>query len=169
MSLLQLDTASATTATCSPISSPLTPSTSSDNITPRSYFHTHRRSASYFYGLEPPIPADTPVDFQIKHSSPFPHTPVTTSRPFLRKDHSMDVSKVLQLQTAAAYQPNTSNSGASTSSKTSLNPVHTQPTIPIRCSRCHQQSIFSSTRGMINYGSNLYYCIRCADIVGYGG
>jgi len=96
----------------------------------------------------------------------------------------MDASKLLQLQTAAAYsvhRPNprplqteneqTSDDSSSSSSSISTpsnGPASTPSTPVIRCCRCHRSSS-SGSSGMISFGTNLYYCSRCASIVGYGG
>ena len=96
---------------------------------------------------------------------------------------SMDASKLLQLQTAAAYsrssaQPVQNNMSANISTSSSSSTTSTSSTTPtpppellIRCSRCHRGSSLgsasSSVNGMISFGTNLYYCNRCASLVGY--
>lgn len=96
----------------------------------------------------------------------------------------VDNSKLLQLQTAAAHAPSSSHSKpramatrpshstsiSSNSSSSSSSPSYASHSAPIRCSRCHRESTFGSfnpTAGMVSYGANLYYCTRCADLVGY--
>ena len=90
---------------------------------------------------------------------------------------TMDASKLLQLQTAAAYtltrpKPQyiigtndtsvrtSSSSDSASSSETALPQI-------VCCSRCQCQSF--STEGMVCFALNSYYCTRCASLVGYGG
>ncbi|KAF2461742.1 hypothetical protein BDY21DRAFT_333175 [Lineolata rhizophorae] len=41
----------------------------------------------------------------------------------------------------------------------------------VRCSRCHRKSTQGQSpltrSNMISFGTNLYYCARCANMVGY--
>ncbi|KAF2142043.1 uncharacterized protein K452DRAFT_287244 [Aplosporella prunicola CBS 121167] len=93
---------------------------------------------------------------------------------------TMDASKLLQLQTSAAYsskrpqpQPiqdvldlspiSDSRSGSDASSHGSFAPALQT----IRCSRCHRTASFGSKQ-MVSFGVNSYYCTRCASIVGFG-
>ncbi|KAF2399470.1 hypothetical protein EJ06DRAFT_52939 [Trichodelitschia bisporula] len=124
------------------------------------------------------------------------HTFHTPSTPL-----EMDASKLLQLQTSAAYARNGSTSSASSSTSSSSSThsssasrpslaVHPatsstnsssssesnsysaygyaqSPYIqPPRCMRCQSAASFGSQR-MICVAVNLYYCARCADLVGY--
>lgn len=151
-------------------SDPITPSSvdTSPSTSPITGYFAYRpapisREHSYHYSLETPIasPASVSNDFDTVAD---PTHPLLAYRSPPLEHSIMDVSKVLQLQTAAAYQPSRSNSSDSARSTASATPP-----APIRCSRCHQESIFGTARGMINFGTNVYYCKRCADIVGYGG
>ncbi|KAG8627611.1 hypothetical protein KVT40_005094 [Elsinoe batatas] len=114
-----------------------------------------------------------------------------TASPY-RPTNKMDASKLLQLQTQASLQPararpqphpvqdvhivsdssansRTSNdSGASSSS--SGKSIFTSSMATARCSRCHRTPSLDVTTGksnMIEYGLNLFYCTRCANIVGF--
>lgn len=104
---------------------------------------------------------------------------------------TMDASKLLQLQTAAAYgsrrpaaqpvqnctvnsddsqsQSSSSSSSSSDSSTTSTPQNGFATSLPIRCSRCHRSASlgYSDPTAMVSFGTNLYYCRRCADLVGY--
>jgi hypothetical protein len=131
----------------------------------------------------------SPFSIETPTSSPGPygHSTNTTSdptHPLLAQrslanssQTTMNVSRVLQLQTAAAYgsrpnspSPSRSILSSSSSSSTSTSVCSTPPHGPIRCSRCHCESVYglsNPTAGMVSYGANLYYCNRCADLVGY--
>ncbi|EKV05315.1 hypothetical protein PDIG_37050 [Penicillium digitatum PHI26] len=40
----------------------------------------------------------------------------------------------------------------------------------VRCSRCQQSlSLGQSSRSIVQFGMNSYYCSRCATKVGFGG
>jgi hypothetical protein len=101
-----------------------------------------------------------------REPSPIPSTPLLT----------MDASKLLQLQTAAAYSAqlsrpptthfNSDSSSASVSSRSSSAGAAEH----IRCVRCQRTSSHVSDpakAGMVAFGTNLFYCVRCAQIVGY--
>ncbi|KAK7538766.1 uncharacterized protein J3D65DRAFT_667413 [Phyllosticta citribraziliensis] len=137
-----------------------------------------------------------------------PHTPSEPSNPLLAARHPPPVcfnnnsnimstldssSKVLQLQTAAAYRPqpqpvqdvldlspidtrtssscsSSSSSSATSSSSSSARGSVSSATPPVlhfvRCSRCHRSGSQGS-KDMVGWGMNSYYCTRCADMVGY--
>lgn len=151
--------------------------------------HSHPDDASHF-SAETPSPGLYSDDLSVR-------TPSHSTNPLLAARFSpvslaftsaaMDVSKLLQLQTAAAYSrpqaqpvqqdvldlsPICSRSGSdastasSSSSRTSVS--GDSPTVQfVRCSRCHREGTAGS-KHMVGYGINSYYCRRCADIVGYG-
>lgn len=100
----------------------------------------------------------------------------------------MDTSKFLQMQTQAAHPTNiyrpspkpiqnvldvspdsTSSYGSDSSANDS--PVSQSPVDTARCSRCQRTASFDlttrRTSNMVSYGLNLYYCTRCANIVGF--
>lgn len=100
----------------------------------------------------------------------------------------MDVSKFLQMQTQAAHpiqihrpkpQPlqnvldvsDDSVHSPGSDSSADNSPISQSLEQTIRCSRCQRTtSVDLTTRkspNMVSYGLNLYYCTRCARIVGY--
>ena len=104
----------------------------------------------------------------------------------------MDISRLLQLQTTAAYQSPTrpqpqpaqdsassrTSSEASSSGRTTPGPTTSSSNLLltnmssyIRCSRCQRSlSIDSSNTShtsAVQYGTNCYYCNRCARMVGF--
>jgi len=88
---------------------------------------------------------------------------------------TMDASKLLQLQTAAAHsrpdnrplQHSTSmSSNSSNRSDSSSSSGSCSPSPPsFCCARCRRNSVGSS--GMVKVGTNLYYCSHCASMTGY--
>ncbi|KAL1311179.1 hypothetical protein AAFC00_001376 [Neodothiora populina] len=42
------------------------------------------------------------------------------------------------------------------------------PNCAARCSRCQRTLSIDASAGSVSYGLNLYYCARCAGMVGYG-
>ncbi|KAF1991827.1 hypothetical protein K402DRAFT_388371 [Aulographum hederae CBS 113979] len=132
---------------------------------------------------------ETPLSSPFAHYSTFPSpsNPLLASHPtttYQSSLHTMDASKLLQLQTSAAYsrpaaQPLGANSANSSSSDTSESMTSADsPTMEAltyeddlyRCSRCQRSSCIGTLPGnMIRIGTNSYYCNRCANIVGYGG
>ncbi|GAB7354368.1 hypothetical protein MBLNU459_g4874t1 [Dothideomycetes sp. NU459] len=100
----------------------------------------------------------------------------------------MDASKFLQMQTQAAHpvhidrpQPRplqnvlavSDDCAESPSSESSSMeyPLSQSPEETARCSRCQRTTSFDLTTrkpsNMVSYGLNLYYCTRCAKIVGF--
>lgn len=160
--------------------------------------------ACYFSMIHQPHAAphfsdETPMSSPIRG----PRTPSDPCNPLLALRSSppastapprMDASKLLQLQTAAAYslirpkpQPlqdilevshdsfyssaSSSPSSSPSSSDTSIRTITPPPQI-VRCSRCQRSASIDSglkKSGMVSFGTNLYYCNRCASFVGYGG
>ncbi|OJD32023.1 uncharacterized protein BKCO1_4200062 [Diplodia corticola] len=143
------------------------------------------------FSSETPSPGLYSDDLSVQTPSE-PTNPLLAARPwsvsFTVSPAAMDASKILQLQTAAAYSyqsrpqpqpvqdvldlsPMSSRSGSDASSSTSSSSRTSVsgevPTVQfIRCSRCHRTDTAGSKK-MIGYGINSYYCVRCADIVGY--
>lgn len=97
---------------------------------------------------------------------------------------TMDPSKLLQLQTAAAHgqatrpraqplQPTGSStsivstsSGSSSSSSSSSTSEQSMSMPPsLCCARCRRSS--AGAYGMVQFGTNLYYCSHCASMTGY--
>ncbi|KAF2643300.1 hypothetical protein P280DRAFT_249259 [Massarina eburnea CBS 473.64] len=79
-----------------------------------------------------------------------------------------DTASLLQLQTAAVHRPSpkplspvSSNSSTDSSSSSSMSPSMS-PTSPC-CSRCRRESL----SGIIQFGTNIYYCSHCARMTGY--
>lgn len=92
----------------------------------------------------------------------------------------MDASRLLQLQTQAAHpmslvRPQArplqdvlyveDSSERSPDSETSSPPTSSPSTA--RCSRCQRTLSFTMESARVSYGLNLYYCARCAEMVGY--
>ncbi|EKG18339.1 hypothetical protein MPH_04421 [Macrophomina phaseolina MS6] len=177
----------------------------SSSVTPEALTSTSN-AVCYFSFIPPSYPiSDHASHFSAETPSPGLYsddlsvrTPSEPSNPLLAarlppasaihlNSAAMDSSKVLQLQTAAAYSyqtrpqpqpvqdvldlsPMSSRSGSDASSNASSSRTSVSGDSPavqfIRCSRCHRTDNPGSKR-MIGYGINSYYCIRCADIVGY--
>lgn len=155
---------------CQPVCYFSIPRIQSNDHTP--HFSDETPSAS------PALHADTPSD---------PSNPLLASQTiptYLLMPYNMDASRLLQLQTAAAYasqrpspttlqgcQPSSSSSSSSSRSSSSDASMSARPSLELyRCSRCHRASSLGSSPGnMMPIGINNYYCNRCAAIVGYGG
>ena len=100
---------------------------------------------------------------------------------------AMDVSNLLQLQTQAAYgsrpqpQPVQAKSASSRISGSSMTSTSSQSSSTTnssnnclefaRCSRCHRTLSMDPASpvpsGVVQFGTNLFYCSRCASMVGY--
>jgi hypothetical protein len=79
--------------------------------------------------------------------------------------YSMEASKLMGLQTAAAYnRPKPQPTQASDKSTSSGSDSETSISSGYVCSRCQRHGI----HGFVSYSVNSYYCHRCASIVGYG-
>ena len=104
----------------------------------------------------------------------------------------MDISKLLQLQTAVAHQgfpprpqpqptqdpvssrssSEASSSGRSTPSSVSSSSsiLHTNISSWVRCSRCQRSlsvDASNASTSAVQYSTNCYYCNRCAQMVGF--
>lgn len=152
---------------------------------PSCYFSIVPASPNSHFSAETPCcspvfsPGETPSD----PSNPFlayrqQHTPSVCSSP------TMAASSLLQLQTAAAYghtstrpQPRpvqnvlevTSDDSTTSTSSSSSSSSHTSSLELARCSRCQRTPSTDFRTGksnMVEYGLNLWYCTRCAAMVG---
>ncbi|KAF2691681.1 hypothetical protein K458DRAFT_286312 [Lentithecium fluviatile CBS 122367] len=139
--------------------------TSSDSVSssPTCYFSL---PASLYYSVETPITPSFPTYSTDTDSDPT-HPLLALRRPSL-EDYmsSPDASKLLQLQTTAAYRPATqplqhSNSNSSNNSASSRGSRASPSTLC--CCRCRRES----GSGMIQFATNLYYCSHCARMTGY--
>ncbi|KAF2420510.1 hypothetical protein EJ08DRAFT_702448 [Tothia fuscella] len=138
---------------------------STSSIHPAScYFSYAPRSSDHWS-------SETPIDTPVSSSQPTADTrnPFLAARlpPAYLTPTSMDVSKFLQLQTAAAYQNNHQSRPqmSSSSSNSSSGSGSSSPSRPVmQCSRCQHEG-----GAMVKYSLSSYYCNRCAQIVGYPG
>jgi hypothetical protein len=110
-----------------------------------------------------------------------PETPSDPSHPLLalrqppdsepfRTRIIMDASKLLQIQTEAAYRSRgqssqTGRSGSSSVSSASSTQSPLSPNGTVYCLRCRQEAL---AERMVKFGINLYYCSHCASMTGYG-
>ncbi|KAK8226844.1 hypothetical protein HDK77DRAFT_502848 [Phyllosticta capitalensis] len=175
-------------------SSSVTPQLCYFSFVPSSQTQPQSTDYSSHYSIETPSPGP---NYEILS----PRTPSEPSNPLLAARNpppaclnmsaTMDPAstKVLQLQTAAAYRPRpqpvqdvldlspidtrTSSSASDTSSSStssargSVSSASTTPVLQfVRCSRCHRSGSQGS-KDMVGWGMNSYYCARCADLVGY--
>ncbi|KAK7514791.1 uncharacterized protein IWZ02DRAFT_430690 [Phyllosticta citriasiana] len=169
----------------------------SSSVTPQlcyfSYVPSSASDCSSHYSSETPSPGP---NYDILS----PNTPSEPSNPLLAARNPLPVSfsnnmstvessssKVLQLQTAAAYRPqpqpvqdvldlspidtrapstNSASSSSSSSARGSVSSASTPVLHFVRCSRCHRSGSQGS-KDMVGWGMNSYYCTRCADMVGY--
>jgi len=146
---------------------------SPQTIQPSCYF-SYNPHPSDHWSVETPLPSPSFREEVV----PDPHNPLLAARPLsgLLTPQTMDASRLLQLQTAAAH-PQSSRpkpqphqdvldvSYDSSSSRSSFSSDSTSSTPPnVCCSRCQ------TTYGrMVAYSINSYYCARCAKLTGYGG
>ncbi|TID21025.1 hypothetical protein E6O75_ATG05790 [Venturia nashicola] len=99
-----------------------------------------------------------------------PNNPFLAARPAQpqltsSQRHHMDVSKLMQLQSAAAHGSTNMSSRSSSSNSTRTSSDMGTPVIQDKsCSRC--QTTYGS---FIAYSLNSYYCTRCAKMTGYTG
>jgi hypothetical protein len=141
--------------------------TSSDiNQHTTSCYFSYTPHPSTHWSLETPL--SSPSSFSAEVTAD-PNNPLLAARQpcaSLTPPITMDASRLLQLQTAAAHPHRHSQSGSGYSSgRSSTSSESSSPTRPaVRCSRCQTDS-----GSMVKYSMNSYYCSRCAGIVGYGG
>lgn len=96
------------------------------------------------------------------------HTSSRAAQTLSKNPHVMDVSKLLQMQTNAAYQ---------SIGRPSPQPAHQSSTAPFfadyaRCSRCQRSVSIDASAGpfygnAVAFGTNSFYCRRCATMVGF--
>jgi len=139
------------------------------------HINNHNQQICYFtYQPADHWSIETPLESPRLSSDirPDPSNPFLAARPAyfqlsppLHKQH-MDVSKLMQFQTAAAHgslNNMSSRSSSSDSSRTSSD-LGTPVIQDKSCSRCQ------TTHGsFIAYSLNSYYCTRCAKMTGYTG
>lgn len=133
-----------------------------------------------YFSLPVPVSAahfsiETPCSSPAARYSPDvfadPSNPLLAYRhlPFEHMSSSGDASKLLQLQTAAAHRPAApplqhGTASSSTSSTSSLASSAASPSLSLLCCcRCRRES----GMGMVQFGTNLYYCNHCAKMTGY--
>jgi hypothetical protein len=158
-----------------------TPASSSTNTIQLDYFslpvHFDAAHSDETPLWSPYLPVETPCD---------PEHPLLALRsPQLSDCHNhpvMETSKLMQHQTAAAYRPQAqpvqnprhlaleSTSSDSTESSTSSDTDSITMESAVRCCRCHRSlsaGVDATKSGFVSFGTNLYYCSRCASLVGY--
>ncbi|OAL06119.1 hypothetical protein IQ06DRAFT_290145 [Phaeosphaeriaceae sp. SRC1lsM3a] len=142
---------------------------------PTCYFSIQVPASSHFSIETPNI---TPVHEYTTTTFADPSNPLLAFRPAPLEFMSSpsDASRLLQLQTSAAHRPiaeplqhntttsssssasgSTSSSSSSRSSSTGMSPSS------ISCCRCRRESLM----GMVQFGTNTYYCSHCSKMVGY--
>jgi len=148
----------------------------------------HRQPPACYFSYVPAAydhySTETPLahpEASVFDATPDSHHPLLAIRrnPPLTPCLSMDASKLMGLQTAAAHQLNrpkpqpqqnllttSDDSVRSSSSSDSGSSSASTPQL-IFCSRCQRSSY--GTAGMVCFAMNSYYCTRCASLVGYGG
>jgi hypothetical protein len=139
-------------------------------------YFTYIPSPATHFSVETPL---TPLGAYTPDISPDPLNPLLAFRqPSLEylSPPSMDASKLLQLQTAAAHsRPSAtplqqigimSSTSSSNSSQSSLqSPSTTIPTLSWCCARC-RRTCYSADH-VVQFGTNLFYCSHCASMTGY--
>ncbi|KIW02602.1 uncharacterized protein PV09_06051 [Verruconis gallopava] len=158
------------------ISSFLTPSSERE---PLCYFTYIPSAPSDHWSIETPLPSPGLTEHII---TPDPHNPLLAARPPILSlpPQTMDASKLLQLQTAAAHpqrpkprphqdvlelsDDSASSSASSESGASSASLSSSSSSRPRICSRC--QTTFGE---FVAFSINAYYCTRCAKITGLIG
>ncbi|KAF1964868.1 hypothetical protein BU23DRAFT_491316 [Bimuria novae-zelandiae CBS 107.79] len=147
----------------------------------RTYEPTHSPPTCYFslpvssthFSTE--TPSTTPLTGYCPETPSDPYHPLLALRP-LSPEHHMaapaKASSLLQLQTGAAHnstrptaqplQPVSTSPSSASSSTSSFHSGLASPST-LCCSRCRRESI----GGMVQFGTNLYYCNHCARMTGY--
>lgn len=158
---------------------------------PFDYF-TIRPSADDHFSTETPVSPDCVLGESTSTAIP---TPTHTHPLLARRDSSspaywpakytIDVPSILQMQTDASQgqtvrRPNptpiqnvlhTTSDDSDKSSSSSSNTTRHSSIELARCSRCHRTPSIDARTGknnMVEYGLNLWYCTRCAQMVGLG-
>ncbi|KAF2271086.1 hypothetical protein CC78DRAFT_563647 [Lojkania enalia] len=141
---------------------------------PTCYFSIAPVPSAAHFSVE--TPSTTPLSHYCAETFAEPTNPLLALRPLPVQYHPssavMEASKLLQLQTAAAHarpsarpvQSSVSTSTSSTSSASSSQ-CSSPPPLMLCCARCRRSAVGPS--GMVKFGTNLYYCTHCADMVGY--
>jgi hypothetical protein len=146
-------------------------------VVPSCYFSIVVPASSAHFSIE--TPNITPVSEYSAKTFADPANPLLAHRqvPTEYMSPPVDASRLLQLQTSAAYRPtaeplqhsvgsSSSNSSESRSSSTdsssSSRSTMLSPSV-ISCCRCRRESLM----GMIQFSTNIYYCSHCARMVGY--
>jgi len=102
---------------------------------------------------------------------PDPHNPFLAAREPPAQlsplpQYTMDVSRLMQLQSAAAHGSADNSSSRSSSTSSGRSSASSESVTPViqgkSCSRC--QTTYGS---FVSYALNSYYCTRCAKLVGY--
>lgn len=152
-------------------SSPSSPSTCYFSLPTSTRTSIDSEDTPFASPLEPFTLPETPSD---------PNHPLLALRneitPRPTRSSRMDASKFLSLQTSAAYgsrpQPQPVQNGQQTVESTSTDSTSSSDSDTLasslaRCSRCHRSVSTGSSSGIVSFGTNLYYCSRCASLVGY--
>ncbi|KAE9982069.1 hypothetical protein EG327_005962 [Venturia inaequalis] len=140
---------------------------------PNHHNHNHNHNTGYFtyqpadhWSTETPVHSTSPSS----HIRPDPNNPFLAARPAQLlptspQTYLMDVSNLMQLQSAAAHAAPKMSSRSSSSDSTRTSSDMGTPVIQDKsCSRC--QTTYGS---FIAYSLNSYYCTRCAKMTGYTG
>jgi len=143
-----------------PESSPSTPSLQS------CYFTYLPQSSADHWSTETPLESPQ-LPSNVKPDS---HNPFLAARPPVQlsplPQYTMDVSKLMQLQSAAAHGSLDTSSSRSSSTSSGRSSTYSENVTPViqdkSCSRC--QTTYGS---FVSYSLNSYYCTRCAKLVGY--
>ncbi|KAF2838007.1 hypothetical protein M501DRAFT_915906, partial [Patellaria atrata CBS 101060] len=154
-------------------------------------YFTYIPHPSTHFSIETPLPS--PADSSGELPSPDPYNPLLAYRELptpLDMTANSQASKVLQLQTTAAYtqmprkaqaiqdvfdleddgsEDATETYSRSSSTSSTANSTPVPPTF-VRCLRCRRDfstgSAVSTGSHKVQFGVNLYYCGRCASLVG---
>jgi len=153
------------------------------------YFTYHPPSYNHF---STETPCASPLLSPHEPSSPDPANPLLAYRepqPLPCVSHAESNDHFMQVQTAAAHtkaphrpsphplqnmlytsSESSADSDDSTSSSDSIGSDLTSPIESARCSRCQRTPSLDVRTGksnMVSYGLNLWYCTRCAAMVGF--
>lgn len=153
---------------------------------------THHSTTCYFTYVPSPshFSAETPCEPLTAYSEDIEAdcwNPLLASRPAEHLSQgpalNMDPSKLLQLQTAVAHgqlptrpraQPlqatgSSTSIASTTSTNSSTSSTTSEQTLSMPsglcCARCRRNSV--GAHGMVQFGTNLYYCSHCASMTGY--
>ncbi|PVI06609.1 hypothetical protein DM02DRAFT_638647 [Periconia macrospinosa] len=144
------------------------------NSSPTCYFSLPVINTTAHFSLE--TPNTSPLSAYSPDILPDPRNPLLafreTASDCCMSSHA-DSSKLLQLQTKAANRPaaqplqqssTTPSSDSDSSSSSRSSNMGSRAFSPVLCcSRCRRES----GTGMIQFGTNIYYCTHCARMTGY--